>query len=226
MLSQAARELLLLQSSDWPFLITTGQAAEYATQRFREHVERFDRLATHRRARHARRGGRRLAGEFWERDKLFPDVDYRDWAPAWRSSPTRSVSETAGDAAGMAACRRAHGPQWQLRAPASTFVLYHANCPDGFGGAWSAWQAPGRRCDLLPGRATASRRPTSRRTPSVVMVDFAYPRDITLAMRDRVALAGDPRPSQVGPGRRSATSTSPLRHGPLRRDDGLELLAP
>ena len=44
-LRQAAREALLLESSDWPFLVTTGQAAEYAAQRFREHLARFERLA-------------------------------------------------------------------------------------------------------------------------------------------------------------------------------------
>ena len=33
-LNQAARELLLLESSDWPFLVTTGQAKEYAIERF------------------------------------------------------------------------------------------------------------------------------------------------------------------------------------------------
>ncbi len=43
-LKQAARELLLVESSDWPFLITTGQAKVYATDRFRSHVERFDLL--------------------------------------------------------------------------------------------------------------------------------------------------------------------------------------
>jgi 1,4-alpha-glucan branching enzyme len=80
-LSQAARELLLLQSSDWPFLITTGQAAEYATQRFNEHAERFDRLASIAEAGTADEGASRLAGELWERDRLFPDIDYRDWAP-------------------------------------------------------------------------------------------------------------------------------------------------
>src|SRR5207244_2808393 len=31
-LSQCARELLLLESSDWPFLVTTGQAREYAIE--------------------------------------------------------------------------------------------------------------------------------------------------------------------------------------------------
>ncbi|MDB5098793.1 MAG: hypothetical protein JWM80_3214 [Cyanobacteria bacterium RYN_339] len=44
-LAQAARELLLLQGSDWPFLVTTGQAKTYAIDRFNEHVERFDTLA-------------------------------------------------------------------------------------------------------------------------------------------------------------------------------------
>ncbi len=40
---QAARELLLAQSSDWPFLVTTGQAADYAVERFRTHAQRFRR---------------------------------------------------------------------------------------------------------------------------------------------------------------------------------------
>ena len=44
-LKQLARENLLLQSSDWPFLITTWQAKDYATDRFREHVERFEKIA-------------------------------------------------------------------------------------------------------------------------------------------------------------------------------------
>ena len=42
---QAARELLLAQSSDWPFLVTTGQAADYAVERFRSHALRFRRSA-------------------------------------------------------------------------------------------------------------------------------------------------------------------------------------
>ena len=39
------RELRLAQSSDWPFLVTTGQAADYAVERFRSHVHRFHRAA-------------------------------------------------------------------------------------------------------------------------------------------------------------------------------------
>ena len=48
MLNQAARELLLVQSSDWPFLVTTGQAKDYAVKRFNEHVERFEAMCVHR----------------------------------------------------------------------------------------------------------------------------------------------------------------------------------
>ncbi len=44
MLNQAARELLLLESSDWPFLITTMQAVEYAKKRFKNHVDKFNTL--------------------------------------------------------------------------------------------------------------------------------------------------------------------------------------
>jgi 1,4-alpha-glucan branching enzyme len=43
-LNQALRELLLLQSSDWPFLVTTFQAKNYAIERFEGHVERFNTL--------------------------------------------------------------------------------------------------------------------------------------------------------------------------------------
>jgi len=41
---QAARELVLLESSDWPFLVTTGQAKQYAIERFNAHVDRFREL--------------------------------------------------------------------------------------------------------------------------------------------------------------------------------------
>ncbi|MGI8925830.1 MAG: 1,4-alpha-glucan branching protein domain-containing protein [Tepidiformaceae bacterium] len=42
---QLARELLLLQSSDWQFLMTTGQAHDYAMERFGGHASRFDAIA-------------------------------------------------------------------------------------------------------------------------------------------------------------------------------------
>jgi predicted glycosyl hydrolase (DUF1957 family) len=46
-LKQLARELLLTQSSDWAFLMKTGTAREYATQRTLDHLARFNRLHDH-----------------------------------------------------------------------------------------------------------------------------------------------------------------------------------
>src|SRR5207253_6390465 len=43
-LNQAARELLLAQSSDWAFIITTGTMVQYAVKRFKDHIHRFTRL--------------------------------------------------------------------------------------------------------------------------------------------------------------------------------------
>jgi 1,4-alpha-glucan branching enzyme len=44
-LDQIARELLLAESSDWEFLITNQSAGDYAANRFRLHIDRFNRLA-------------------------------------------------------------------------------------------------------------------------------------------------------------------------------------
>lgn len=78
-LNQAARELLLLESSDWPFLITTGQAGEYATQRFRSHLERFERLAALLEQGDVAQA-EALAQELYQLDKVFPEIDYRWFA--------------------------------------------------------------------------------------------------------------------------------------------------
>ncbi len=42
---QLLRELLILQASDWQFLITTGGAVHYAKERFLQHKERVETLA-------------------------------------------------------------------------------------------------------------------------------------------------------------------------------------
>ncbi|TVR23284.1 MAG: DUF1957 domain-containing protein [Anaerolineaceae bacterium] len=73
-LKQAAREVLLLQSSDWPFLVTTGQAREYAIQRYSQHLERFNKLAD---SLDAGTPDVALAHELFELDKVFPDIDPR-----------------------------------------------------------------------------------------------------------------------------------------------------
>ncbi|MEE9377686.1 MAG: 1,4-alpha-glucan branching protein domain-containing protein [Candidatus Lokiarchaeia archaeon] len=43
-LKQTARELILMEGSDWPFLLYTKQAKEYANQRFHHHHQRFNKL--------------------------------------------------------------------------------------------------------------------------------------------------------------------------------------
>jgi 1,4-alpha-glucan branching enzyme len=77
-LNQAARELVLLEASDWEFLYTTGQARQYATDRFTEHVDRFNALADAAEASPEQAAS--LARDYGERDNLFPDIDYRLFA--------------------------------------------------------------------------------------------------------------------------------------------------
>jgi len=43
-LNQAAREVLLLQSSDWPFMLHTGSHAQYALEAFHGHLKNADKL--------------------------------------------------------------------------------------------------------------------------------------------------------------------------------------
>lgn len=77
LLAQITRELVLLQSSDWPFLISTGQAGEYASERFRSHCARFDRLTD------ALFSGRDVSSDVevvHDLDNPFPNIDYHAFA--------------------------------------------------------------------------------------------------------------------------------------------------
>jgi 1,4-alpha-glucan branching enzyme len=73
-LRQAARELMLAQASDWPFLLRTGTSPDYARRRVTDHLHRFNQLYD-----------QILAGDVdesllaaWEQqNNLFPDLDYR-----------------------------------------------------------------------------------------------------------------------------------------------------
>jgi 1,4-alpha-glucan branching enzyme len=81
-LAQAARELLLLQASDWQFLITTWAARDYAERRVAEHYADFKSLAEL--ARSLADGhplGAEAAGmlrRLERQDFCFPDLD-----PTW-----------------------------------------------------------------------------------------------------------------------------------------------
>ncbi len=75
-LAQAARELLLAQSSDWQFIISTGAAADYAERRFVEHCEDAEKLiAALSPGGEAHLGAAQLRAEqLGRRDQLFPNV--------------------------------------------------------------------------------------------------------------------------------------------------------
>ncbi len=79
-LNQAARELLLLESSDWPFLVTTGQAKEYASRRFSEHLQRFETLAEIAERGELTAEERTMLEELKEADNPFSHIDYRVFA--------------------------------------------------------------------------------------------------------------------------------------------------
>ncbi|MEM2900423.1 MAG: glycoside hydrolase family 57 protein [Thermoplasmata archaeon] len=75
MLAQAARELLLMESSDWTFLTTTMQAVEYSAGRLNEHYARFNEILD------ALEKGEKIDIErMMEKDNIFPNLDFRVYA--------------------------------------------------------------------------------------------------------------------------------------------------
>lgn len=76
-MNQVARELLLAQSSDWPFLISTGQAREYATSRFQHHLARFNHLTMIVESGHFGPEEERFLDVTASLDNPFPTIDYR-----------------------------------------------------------------------------------------------------------------------------------------------------
>jgi 1,4-alpha-glucan branching enzyme len=72
-LAQAARELLLAQSSDWQFIISTGAVVDYAERRFTLHCDDATRLIETLRTA-SPESGVRIAAELFTRDAIFPNV--------------------------------------------------------------------------------------------------------------------------------------------------------
>jgi len=73
-LEQATRELLLAQSSDWQFIISSGTASDYASKRFLEHLSNLDRLLGFLEAGPVAPEARLLAAELRLRNDLFPEL--------------------------------------------------------------------------------------------------------------------------------------------------------
>ena len=76
-LNQCARELLLAQSSDWPFIVTMNTMVDYAHKRFKDHIGRFNALAD-------MIDKHEINEEYLEdisyKDKIFPNIDYQIYA--------------------------------------------------------------------------------------------------------------------------------------------------
>ena len=72
-LNQAARELLLAQSSDWAFIMKTSTMVEYAVKKTNDHIARFDKICDD-----VKRGtiDRCWLNEAEEMNNIFPDINY------------------------------------------------------------------------------------------------------------------------------------------------------
>jgi 1,4-alpha-glucan branching enzyme len=73
-LKQAARELLLAQSSDWAFIITTGTMVQYAVKRFKDHIHRFTKIYE---MIHADAIDEAWLADVEGKDNIFEEIDYR-----------------------------------------------------------------------------------------------------------------------------------------------------
>ena len=77
-LNQAARELLLAQSSDWAFIMRTGTMVPYAVRRTRSHLQRFNKLWED-----LQQG--KIDSGWLEKveaiDNIFPNINYRVYRP-------------------------------------------------------------------------------------------------------------------------------------------------
>ncbi len=77
-LNQAARELLLAQSSDWAFIMRTGTMVPYAIRRTRSHLARFQHLYEGIKKQEVDSG---WLGKVEVMDNIFPDLNYRVYRP-------------------------------------------------------------------------------------------------------------------------------------------------
>ena len=76
-LNQMSRELLLAQSSDWAFLITTNTAREYSIERLKEHIGNFNKLYE---ALESDRVDVRSLEMMEHKNSIFRDIDFRIYA--------------------------------------------------------------------------------------------------------------------------------------------------
>jgi len=90
-LNQAARELLLAQSSDWGFIMRTGTVVRYAEERLKNHLGRFNLLAGQ--VDESRVEGEVLS-ELEQRVNIFPDLDYHIYSRHLQAGPKQVLNGT------------------------------------------------------------------------------------------------------------------------------------
>ena len=72
-LNQAARELLLAQTSCWLFIITNGTMVDYAKKRIKDHIGRFNNLYSQIKN---DKIDKTYLEEIYKKDKIFDEIDY------------------------------------------------------------------------------------------------------------------------------------------------------
>ena len=77
LLKQAARELLLSESSDWSFILRAGTTTELAKERIDRHLSRFWKLIDMLEKRSFI--DYKFLENIEEEDKIFPDIRIKDW---------------------------------------------------------------------------------------------------------------------------------------------------
>ncbi len=80
-LKQLGRELLLLQSSDWQFLISTWSARDYAELRFSRHFDNFKQIARILRSKKIGNNEMNILRGMEEQDSCFKDLDLSIFKP-------------------------------------------------------------------------------------------------------------------------------------------------
>jgi len=76
-MKQAARELLLAESSDWAFIMKTGTSTGYAQKRLKCHLKNFTELYDA--IQHCHIDEKKLR-ELECKNNVFPDIDWRVYA--------------------------------------------------------------------------------------------------------------------------------------------------
>lgn len=94
---QLCRELLLLESSDWQFLITTGAARDYAEARFTAHNDQFNTLKAIWQAFESNgdltEDEEKTLAEIERKDSIFPDINPAFWAEGAHQEHIDSISD-------------------------------------------------------------------------------------------------------------------------------------